>query len=116
VHVIGRHTATGALVRAQAHKATAPDAHVAWSALPLIVLASREPPTEETIMNVIPQAYPLECWTDGDVRCAVIGWTEEHNEHGGGKLVPIVLPLDGRGNPFTLAGPITYALPDTRKT
>jgi hypothetical protein len=41
VYVVGRSRTTGALVRARAHSATHPDAHAAWSALPLIVLASR---------------------------------------------------------------------------
>lgn len=41
VYVVGRSLATGALVRARAHTGTEPAVHAAWSALPLIVLASR---------------------------------------------------------------------------
>lgn len=41
VNVVGRHKAMGVLVRSRAHAATETEAYVAWSALPLIVLASR---------------------------------------------------------------------------
>lgn len=41
VYVVGRSKTTGALVQAEAAAAIEPETYAAWSALPLIVLASR---------------------------------------------------------------------------